>query len=70
MSERTDGHWLDTDDGPKPIALVSGIAMESKAQTAYRAYLDHMQDCEDCPRCAFQCDAAAALWQDYRENRG
>ena len=70
MTERTDGHWRDTGDGPKPIAVASGIAIEGKAQTAYRAYLDHMGTCQDCPQCAFQCDVAAALWREYRESRG
>jgi len=52
------------------LAVVSGNAIEGKAQAAYRVYLDHMKECEDCPERTFQCDAAAELWRDYREVRG
>jgi hypothetical protein len=70
VSERTDGHWLETGDGPKPLVVVSGNALVGKAHTAYRAYLDHMRECPDCPDSSFQCDAAADLWRAYREARG
>jgi hypothetical protein len=70
MPERTDGHRPNTAKVSKPLAAVSGIVTESKVQTAYRAYLDHARDCEDCPQSAFQCDAAAALWRAYKEARG
>ena len=70
MVERTDGRGRDTGDGPKPITVVSGIIREGKAQAAYRVYLDHARDCEDCPRSPFQCEQAAALWQAYLEVRG
>ena len=70
MAERTYGPWLDTGDGPQPLVVASGMAIEGKAQTAYRTYLDHMKDCPDCPQAAFQCDVAATLWQAYREIRG
>ena len=69
MTERTDGHWRDTGDGPTPLAVVSGNAIEGKAHRAYRAYLDHAMECEDCPRSMFQCETAAALWRAYRELR-
>jgi hypothetical protein len=70
MAERTDGHWLDTGDGPRPLRVVSGAALEGRAQAAYRAYVDHAQGCDECPKSSFQCDEAAALWQVYREVRG
>lgn len=70
MGERTDGPQRNAGAGPKPIALASGIASESKLQAAYRAWLDHMQDCGDCRVAVFKCPAAAALWKLYREARG
>lgn len=69
MGERTDGWWLDTGDGPKPLAMVSGVAFEGRELAAYRAYVDHGRECEECPQAAFQCDTAAALWRAYREVR-
>jgi hypothetical protein len=54
----------------QPLAVVSGDAVVGKAHTAYRAYLDHAQSCEDCPKSTFQCGTAAALWLTYREVRG
>ena len=70
MAERTDGEPLDGGDGPKPLAMVSGIMREGQAQAAYRVYVSHARDCEDCRKAAFQCDKAAALWRAYRELRG
>lgn len=70
MAEPTEGRRGDTEEGAKPLALVSGIAIEGKAQAAYRAYVDHVRACEDCPASTFQCGAAADLWHVYREVRG
>lgn len=67
VSERTGGHHLDTGEGPKPIALAAGIAVENKSQTAYRAYLEHRPGCEQCQSGdTLQCAAADALWEAYR----
>ena len=55
---------------PNPSLRWLGIAAEGKAQSAYRAYLDHMRDCEECPQSLFQCETAASLWGLYREARG
>lgn len=71
MAERTDGPHNSTGKGLKPIALAAGVATESKVQAAYRAYLDHRPGCDDCKAPGtFQCPAAAALWQAYRDARG
>jgi hypothetical protein len=40
MADSTDGHSLNTGDGPKPLAAVYGVALEGKAQAAYRLYLE------------------------------
>ncbi|MFJ5607956.1 hypothetical protein ACIQCJ_00905 [Streptomyces sp. NPDC093221] len=69
MAERTGGDWLDTGDGPKPLAVASGIALEGRELVAYRAYVDHARECADCPQSAFQCGVAAALWRAYRKVR-
>lgn len=69
MGERTEGWRPDAGDGRKPITLASSSATESKAQVAYRAYLDHALGCEDCRQAAFECDQAAALWGEYRTAR-
>jgi hypothetical protein len=70
VAEHTEGPWLDTDDGPQPLAVAFGVAFEGRAQAAYRAYVNHPRDCEACQRAAFQCEEAADLWQAYREARG
>lgn len=69
MAEHTGGHHLDTGDGPTPLSVVSGNALESKGQTAYRAYLDHRPTCEQCQTSLFICDAAKVLWEAYKEAR-
>lgn len=70
MAESTGGHHLDTGAGPKPIALATGIALESKVQTAYRAYLDHRPGCAECQEpTTFQCPTAKRLWDEYRDIR-
>lgn len=70
MSERTGGHYLDTGAGPKPLAVVSGNALESKAQMAYRAYIEHRPGCSQClAGDTLQCAVADSLWDAYREAR-
>lgn len=69
MNERTDGKQPSTEQGPKPIALASGIAMENQGQAAYRAYLDHRPTCQQCQNSLFICAAAKELWETYREAR-
>ncbi|SEG64364.1 hypothetical protein SAMN05216223_107253 [Actinacidiphila yanglinensis] len=59
----------DARDEPKPLAVVSGIAAEGRAQTAYRVYLNHMRDCEECSQSLFQCQEAADRWKLYLEAR-
>ncbi|WP_335982464.1 hypothetical protein [Streptomyces sp. CA2R106] len=66
MAERTERNARNE---PKPLAVVSGIAAEGRAQSAYRAYVDHMRDCEECPQSLFQCGGAADLWKLYLEAR-
>jgi hypothetical protein len=71
MAERTGGHYFDTGEGPKPIALASGIAVENKVQMAYRAYIEHRPNCGECrDGDTLQCKAADGLWETYREARG
>ncbi|WP_160145058.1 hypothetical protein [Actinacidiphila yanglinensis] len=48
---------------------MSGIAAEGRAQTAYRVYLNHMRDCEECSQSLFQCQEAADRWKLYLEAR-
>jgi hypothetical protein len=45
-------------------------AAAGRAQTAYRAYLDHAQDCPGCRPRGARCDAAQNLWTAYRGARG
>jgi hypothetical protein len=56
--------------GRTPLAVVSGNALESKAQLAYRAYIEHRPACVDCQEGdAFHCPAASRLWDAYKEAR-
>ncbi|MFI0937489.1 hypothetical protein [Streptomyces sp. NPDC021020] len=70
MSERIESDRPDAGHGKKPIALAAGNVTGSRLQLAYRAYLDHAQECADCPRAPFQCDVAADLWRVYLAVRG
>lgn len=65
MPEGTGGHWFDTGSGPRRLSALSAHIVESGATSAYRAYLDHAMECEDCPQSTFQCEAAAGLWKAY-----
>jgi len=44
-------------------------AAAGRAQSAYRAYLDHAQDCEGCRPKGARCYAAQELWAAYRNAR-
>lgn len=61
----TGGHYLDTGDGPKALTEAAGNVRENDAQAAYRTYLDHRPDCQQCQTSLFICDAAKTLWAAY-----
>lgn len=44
-------------------------AAAGRSQTAYRAYLDHAQECPGCRPRGARCDAAQELWDAYRQAR-
>jgi hypothetical protein len=70
MTEHTGGHYYDGGDGPQPLAMAAGRALEGAAQTAYRAYLDHRPGCQQCAQSTLQCKTAEKLWEAYRTARG
>lgn len=70
MTENTGGHYLDTGDGPKPLTILTGNALESPVSTAWRAYLDHRPHCADCMESTYRCATANALWAAYTDTRG
>ena len=45
-------------------------ATAGRSQTAYRAYLDHAQDCADCAGEGGLCETGQKLWTAYRGARG
>lgn len=46
------------------------VAAAGRSQTAYRAFLDHAQECPDCQPKDARCEAAQKLWTAYRQARG
>lgn len=63
------GRHLDTGSGPMSIAAVSGHALESAAQTAYRAYLAHRPGCVQCRTHVVQCGTSNELWDAFKAAR-
>lgn len=47
-----------------------GRAVETPVQAAWRAYMDHTRDCEECGRRLYNCPDGKQLWEAYREVRG
>ncbi len=45
-------------------------AARGRAQTAYRVFLNHPQNCADCAAQRGRCEAAQQLWDTYRQDRG
>jgi hypothetical protein len=70
MTQTTGGHYRDTGDGPTPIGVLAGNALESRGRTAYRAYVDHSQSCDECAVRLQNCDEGKALWTAYTDARG
>jgi len=59
------GHYLDTGNGPRPLAVTTARMADGAVQIAYQAYMDHRPGCSQCEHHALVCGTARELWDAY-----
>jgi hypothetical protein len=61
--------WAEAESSAGAVIPWLAVAAAGRWQTAYRAYLDHAQECPGCRPKGARCDAAQELWTAYRQAR-
>lgn len=61
--------WHDSGSSSGHLQTVADSGTFNRAQTAYRAYLNHATECDGCVRGEKRCPAADRLWRAYRDAR-
>ncbi|MFI6495245.1 hypothetical protein [Streptomyces sp. NPDC050564] len=61
--------WHDSGSASGHMQRVAASGTYSRMQTAYRAYIDHSTQCEECGHGRVRCKKADELWAAYRAAR-